>query len=299
MSVGASVDLAAQLAAWREAVDAELGSIWRAAPPHLAGLVEAIEYSLLGGGKRVRPVLVLAAAEACGVDTARAVPIAASFELVHAYSLVHDDLPCMDDDDLRRGRATNHKVFGEGVAVLVGDALQTEAFARIAAADGVDAATRAELVGVLARAAGWHGMAGGQYVDLQGGPHQTEASLRQLHDLKTGALIAGAVEAGAVLGGVDAATRALFATFGRELGWLFQVVDDLLDEVGSAGVTGKTAGTDARHGKVTATGVFDGPDGVAQAADAQVARCIELCASLPAAGGALPAIARYIRDRDH
>lgn len=270
--------------------------------PSLVGLADAIEYSLLAPGKRVRPVLVLAAAEACGARPAPDLAdVAAAFECVHAYSLVHDDLPSMDDDDLRRGMPTSHRRFGEGVAVLVGDALQAAAYALIAGGGREvvpSAAQRLEVVRLLADASGWAGMVGGQYLDVRAGHAADDVdALRELHALKTGALIAASVEAGAVLGGADAGTRAGFRSFGEGLGWLFQLVDDLLDEVGDEQATGKAVGSDRRLAKVTAVGVL-GMDGLRAAADEQLARCLDLARGLPAHGGRLAAIARYVRGRD-
>lgn len=288
-----------RLAQWRDLVDARLGSVWHDADqPRLAGLREALDYSLLAPGKRVRPILVLATLDACGGDTTAGLDIAVAFELVHAYSLVHDDLPCMDDDDLRRGIPTSHRRFGEGVAVLVGDALQAEAFRLVADATVGEATSRLAIVAMLARAAGWAGMVGGQYLDVIA-DHDAEdaAGLRALHDMKTGALISACVEAGALLAGAPRESQAACAQFGRELGWLFQLVDDLLDVEGSSDVTGKPAGTDQRHGKVTALEVF-GLAGTRAAADEQLARCLEIAATLPDGGGTLPGIARYVRSRD-
>lgn len=285
----------------RELVELELASVFRHDDPSVAPLAEAIEYSLLARGKRIRPVLALAAAEAVGVELAPIVPVAASFELVHAYSLVHDDLPAMDDDDLRRGVPTSHRKFGEATAVLVGDALQARAFELVAGAVGVPDRARVEIVALLARASGWRGMVGGQYLDIDEArtDHADVVALRDVHDRKTGALIAGAVEAGAVAAGVDLKTQARFASFGRGLGWLFQLVDDLLDATGSAESLGKTPGKDARSGKVTAVAAFGGEDGLRAAAARQLEECLEDAAALPSGGGRLPGIARYVHGRDH
>ncbi|MBC7461275.1 MAG: polyprenyl synthetase family protein [Thermoleophilia bacterium] len=285
----------------RALVERELAAAFRVHDPVVAPLAGAIEYSLLGRGKRIRPVLALAAAEAVGVELAPIVPIAASFELVHAYSLVHDDLPAMDDDDLRRGLPTSHRQFGEAIAVLVGDALQARAFELVAGARGVSAEARIDIVSVLAQAAGWRGMVGGQYLDID--ETRTDRAdvlaLRDVHDRKTGALIAGAIEAGAVAGGVTISQRAHFASFGRGLGWLFQLVDDLLDATGSAEELGKTPGKDASSGKVTAVDAFGGIDGLRDAAARQLEECLAGAALLPNGGGRLPGIARFVYGRDH
>jgi len=289
------------LADLRALIDIELARAFGADDPSVAPLGAAIDYSLLAPGKRIRPVLCLAAAETCSAIPAHVVPVAAAFELIHAYSLVHDDLPAMDDDDIRRGVPTSHRVYGEAVAVLVGDALQARAFEFVTAASHINPAALIDIVALLARAAGWAGMVGGQYLDID--KSRTDradiASLRDVHDRKTGALIAAAVEAGAIAAGVDATTRAGFARFGSELGWLFQLVDDLLDATGSAESLGKTPGKDARSGKVTAMDAYGGVDGLRIAVDAQLAACLAAAAELPNGGGRLPGIARFVHDRDH
>jgi geranylgeranyl pyrophosphate synthase len=292
--------VAAELADLRARVDVELARAFSADDRSVAPLGAAIDYSLLAPGKRIRPVLALAAAEACGAQLPQLARVAAAFELVHAYSLVHDDLPAMDDDDLRRGVPTSHKVYGDAVAVLVGDALQARAFELVAQAGDVPAEARIAIVEVLARAAGWRGMVGGQYLDIDEQREAADiAALRDVHDRKTGALIAGAIEAGAIAAGVSDDERARFAAFGRELGWLFQLVDDLLDATGSAESLGKTPGKDARSGKVTAIDVYGGVDGLRVAVDAQLDRCLTLAGELPNGGGRLPRIARFVHGRDH
>lgn len=270
-------------------------------PSTVTPLAEAIRYSLLAGGKRIRPMLCLAAADACGGDLEAIAPIAAAFELVHAYSLVHDDLPAMDDDDLRRGMPTSHVIYGDATAILVGDALQARAFELVAEAGGVDATARVRVVGLLARAAGWQGMVGGQYLDIDATrvDHSDLAALRDVHDRKTGALIAGAIEAGAVAAGADADVAARAAQFGRELGWLFQLVDDLLDATGDATSLGKTPGKDEAAGKVTAISAFGGADALRAGVDDQLRVCLELADSLPGGGGDLPSVARFVHARDH
>ena len=297
---GAVSSVAAELADLRASVDVELARAFSADDRSVAPLGAAIDYSLLAPGKRIRPVLALAAAEACGATTAPLARIAAAFELIHAYSLVHDDLPAMDDDDLRRGVPTSHKVYGDAVAVLVGDALQARAFELVATATDVPAEARIAIVRVLANAAGWRGMVGGQYLDIREDRLEAEvAALRDVHDRKTGALIAGAIEAGAIAAGASHEQRVVFAEFGRELGWLFQLVDDLLDATGSAESLGKTPGKDARSGKVTAIDVFGGSDQLRTAADEQLELCLALAGALPNGGGRLPRIASFVHGRDH
>ncbi len=218
-----------------------------------ARLFEAMRYAVLGGGKRLRPLLVLASAELFSVAQRAAERVAAAIELVHCYSLVHDDLPCMDDDDLRRGRPTVHKAFDEATAVLAGDALLTLAFEVLAgSATHGDPAVRVELVQCLARAAGGHGMVGGQTIDLAA-EHQTFdiGAITRLQQLKTGALIGFSCEAGAILGKASEPSRHALRAYAHDLGLAFQIADDLLDVEGSADEVGKRVGKDAAAGKAT------------------------------------------------
>lgn len=221
-----------------------------------AQLGEAMRYAVLDGGKRLRPLLVLAACEAVGGRQDAAMRAACAVELVHAYSLVHDDMPCMDNDVLRRGKPTVHVQFGEAQALLAGDALQALAFELIAPAPEeaaqVPAAMQARLCSLLARAAGARGMAGGQAIDLASvGLQLSEDQLRQMHRLKTGALLQGSVLMGAACGPVGDAAQEALATYGAVLGLAFQVVDDILDVVADSATLGKTAGKDAAHDKPT------------------------------------------------
>lgn len=218
-------------------------------------LFEAMRYSLMAGGKRLRPVLALAACEAVGGRIEAALGFACAVEMIHTYSLVHDDLPCMDDDDLRRGRPTNHKVYGEAIATLAGDGLLTDAFkvvARSAAAAGVESSSIVETIAELADAAGSAGMVGGQVIDLLGeGQSLTVPQLEHLHSRKTGALFVAAVCGGARLGGGADAQIAALREYARALGLAFQVVDDLLDVEESAEQMGKRTHKDEARGKAT------------------------------------------------
>jgi geranylgeranyl diphosphate synthase type II len=214
-----------------------------------AGLEEAMRYSLLAGGKRIRPVLALATARASGADEAAVLPLAAAVELIHTYSLIHDDLPAMDDDALRRGRATCHVAFGEDVAILAGDGLYAEAFRHVLGAQGGEPARVLAAVTELAAATGVSGMVGGQYVDVVGG----SADLRRLHELKTGRLIRASVECVLLLSGE---VPAAYSRFASELGVLFQIVDDILDVTGSDADLGKPHGSDERLGKRTYVSEF-------------------------------------------
>lgn len=224
-------------------------------------LYEAIRYSVDAGGKRLRPILTLAAAEAvartAGAQDAieRALPAACAIEMIHTYSLIHDDLPAMDDDSLRRGRPTNHVVYGEGMAILAGDGLLTEAFALLAAEprDPNLALRKIRTIETVAVAAGGSGMVGGQAIDLLAVGSSTfdQYSLQDMHARKTGALIRAAAVAGAIMGGGDAAEIKAVDEYGRHLGLAFQIVDDILDVEGDAKDLGKTAGKDAKAGKPT------------------------------------------------
>ncbi len=220
-----------------------------------AQLEEAMRYSLLAGGKRIRPVLCLAAARAAGGDPEEVLPAAAAIELIHTYSLIHDDLPAMDDDELRRGRPTSHVVYGDDVAILAGDGLFAEAIRLFCSRQGGDPARVLAALGELAGATGVGGMVGGQYVDVSGrglGPED----LRQLHELKTGRLIAASVTVPLLLTGISEPLMEPYRRFADELGVLFQIVDDILDVTGSDEQLGKPQGSDERHGKLTYVSLF-------------------------------------------
>ena len=249
---------AAALKAWMQPhlarVEAALSQGILAQSP--ADLGEAMRYAVLDGGKRLRPLLVLATAEAVGdaPSSPAALNAACALELIHAYSLVHDDMPCMDNDVLRRGKPTVHVQFGEAQALLAGDALQTLAFEFLTpAGSGVPAAVQAACVGLLARASGYQGMAGGQAIDLASvGQRLSEDQLRQMHRLKTGALLLCSVQMGAAcVPGVPAPVWAALTRFGEALGLAFQVVDDVLDVTADSQTLGKTAGKDAAADKPT------------------------------------------------
>ena len=236
---------------YRAAVDDYLGGLFADAKDKpYRRLQEAMRYSLLAGGKRVRPVMTLAFCDMLGGQWREALPFACALELVHTYSLIHDDLPCMDDDDLRRGRPTCHKVYGETMAVLAGDALQGEAFGLIAAAPAMTAQQRIDAVAVLSAACGGDGMVAGQVLDMD---HlaQGEADLRLLHRLKTGAMLQAAAELGCVAAGADDGLRQRARDYGCHIGLAFQVRDDVLDVVADQGELGKPIGSDRAEGKRT------------------------------------------------
>jgi geranylgeranyl diphosphate synthase, type II len=221
-----------------------------------AGLEEAMRYSLLAGGKRIRPVLTLASARALGAAPADLLPTAAAIELVHTYSLIHDDLPAMDDDDLRRGRPTCHIAFGENVAILAGDGLMAEAYRLILERQAGEPGRVLAALRELSDAIGVDGMVGGQYVDVAGDPELDADSLRAMHAMKTGKLIAAAIGVAPLLLGTPESARIALARFASEVGLLFQIVDDILDVTGSEEEMGKASGTDERLGKRTYVSVF-------------------------------------------
>lgn len=249
-----SFDLARYLDSRRALVDAALDTVL---PPESATpttVHRSMRYSVLAPGKRLRPILVIAGAEAVGGDAATVMDTACALELIHAYSLIHDDLPAMDDDDYRRGRLTNHKVFGDAIAILAGDALLTLAFQLIAgnAARMSDPRLVAQVISDVADAAGTNGMVGGQVVDIESeGKAITSETLELIHLKKTAALIRGSLRVGAMLGGGSDAAVAAITRAGDRLGLAFQIVDDILDVEGNLAELGKTAGSDVRKKKAT------------------------------------------------
>ena len=218
-------------------------------------LHEAMRYSTLGGGKRLRALLVLGACAAVGGDVSKTAGLAAAVEMVHAYSLIHDDLPCLDDDDFRRGKPANHIVYGEAVAVLAGDALLTEAFAELARMPekyGTAPEVAVRLVGELAQGAGSRGLVGGQVVDITSAEQRPDAdTLHYIHTRKTGALFRAALRCGALVGGADEEQLQAITRYGENFGLAFQITDDILDEVGEANQLGKQTGRDRSLGKQT------------------------------------------------
>lgn len=265
-------------------------------PPQLQ---EAMAYSLLAGGKRLRPSLVLIACEACGGEAERALPAACALEMIHTYSLIHDDLPAMDNDDWRRGRQTNHKVFGEALAILAGDGLLTLAF-EIVARDVQPPRVAAACCADLARAAGMVGMVGGQVADLEaegegvGSVEQLEA----IHRRKTGALLASALTLGARIAEADDNTLDRMARYGQCLGLAFQITDDLLDVRGDLQTLGKSAGKDAAHGKLTYPSLL-GEEASRVRAASLIAEACRWIAPLGERGRRLEALAQFVLERDH
>jgi geranylgeranyl diphosphate synthase, type II len=279
----------------RSLVEEELERLRFAAAPNTAGLEEAMRYSLLAGGKRVRPVLALATARALGAEPERFLPVACAIELIHTYSLIHDDLPAMDDDDLRRGKPTSHVEFGEDVAILAGDGLFAEAVRLFATQSGTPERVLAALR-ELAAATGVDGMVGGQYVDVIGSERDA-GGLRALHALKTGRLIAASVGVVLILDGVAEPETIPYRRFAEELGVLFQIVDDILDVTESDERLGKPHGSDERHGKLTYVSLF----GLERARELAAESHAKATATLAEAGGEtedLRRVADYIFTRN-
>ena len=261
-------------------------------------LIEAMRYSMFAGGKRLRPFLVVASADLFDVNRDCSLRVAAAIECIHCYSLIHDDLPAMDDDDMRRGRATCHIEFDQATAVLAGDALQTLAFEILAdEATHKDPWVRCELVRTLARAAGVHGMAGGQMIDLASENAALDmGQTTRLQQLKTGALICFSVEAGAVLGKASNQMRNLLLGYARDLGLAFQIIDDLLDYAGDAAEMGKAVGKDAKRGKSTFVSIM-GPERARQQAGILARQAAEHLDEFGQKAVLLKDLARYVVER--
>ena len=262
-----------------------------------ASLHSAMRYSIFAGGKRIRPVLMLAACEAVGGKSETVMPAACAMEMIHTYSLIHDDLPAMDDDDFRRGRPTNHKVYGEAVAILAGDALLTEAFVLMSnpAFQKADAGRTMAVIREIARCAGSHGMVGGQVVDMEseGKAEIDLATVQYIHTHKTGALIKAAVKSGAILGGATETQLAALTTYGEAIGLAFQIADDILDIEGTTEEIGKDAGSDQARGKATYPAVMGLADSRRRAAEL-VEMALNALDSFDARAEPLREIARYI-----
>ena len=280
----------------RSLVDGALEGLRFSSTPSTAGIEEAMRYSLLAGGKRIRPVLSLATARAIGADPEHFLPAACAIELIHTYSLIHDDLPAMDDDELRRGQPTSHVKFGEDVAILAGDGLFAEAVRLFSEQPGEPDRVLAALA-ELSAATGVGGMVGGQYVDVSGMAGDADG-LRALHALKTGRLIGASVAVALILVGLPEPETIPYRRFADELGVLFQIVDDILDVTGSDERLGKPHGSDERHGKLTYVSLF----GLEKARELAAESHAKATAALAEAGGvdlsALMQVADYIFTRD-
>lgn len=262
-------------------------------------VARAARYSLLGGGKRVRGILVLAACALLGGDVAAAAPLAAGIEMLHCYSLIHDDLPCMDNDDMRRGKPSCHKAFGEATALLAGDALLTAAFEAVSDA-ALPAEARISAVKALSFAAGARGMVLGQELDLriEQGP-ASEEELRAVHQGKTGALINAAVQMGAAAAGAAEADRARLRAYAEDLGLVFQIVDDVLDVTSTSEALGKPVGSDAANGKTTFATLYGPARAMAMAAELTESACAALAGQYGPKAEFLCALARSLLRRDH
>jgi geranylgeranyl pyrophosphate synthase len=298
--VADATDFATRVAECQARIERFLERTLTLPEPGTARLCEAMRYSVLGGGKRMRPILVYLTGEALGAPLTRLDAPAAAVELIHVYSLVHDDLPAMDDDDLRRGRPTCHRAYDEATAILVGDALQALAFAVLAneRMAGSSALVRLEMIRVLARATGTGGMAGGQAVDLAAAGHRLPvAAIEEMHRRKTGALIQGSVLLGALAAGLSAGPElTALGHFGAEIGLAFQIQDDILDVEGDPRVLGKSTGADAAHAKPTypsTAGLERSRSRARELRDAAVAAL----APLGSRAAALTQLANFVIDR--
>ncbi len=265
-----------------------------------ARLYEAMRYAAIGGGKRIRPMLVVAACDLFNVDRARAMRVALAVECIHVYSLIHDDLPSMDDDDLRRGKPTLHRAYEESTAILAGDSLHALAFEILAEeATHEDPFVRSDLVAELARASGPAGMAGGQMMDLRAAEMDLDlAAVTRLQQLKTGALIGWCVEAGAIMGRVPPEGRTGLRGFARDVGLAFQIVDDLIDHEGMEEKAGKRVGKDKAAGKETFVSLL-GPERARRQADLLVDQAVEHLHGFGVEADLLRVVARFAVERDH
>ena len=294
------VDLSSALKASAENVEEKLKSILSTDDAPERRLIEAMRHAVLGGGKRLRPFLTLQCAGLFGVADQSALRTACAIELVHCYSLVHDDLPAMDDDDMRRGRPTVHKAFDEATAILAGDALLTLAFGVLAnPATHANPGVRADLVAQLAKAAGGHGMVGGQMIDLQAGQEDlTIGAITRLQRLKTGALIDFACHAGAILGRAPEPAREALRGYAHDLGLAFQIADDLLDVEGNEDETGKAVGKDKSANKATFVEIL-GPERARAQATLLATQAADHLAMFDKKADLLRDVARFVVERRH
>ena len=263
-------------------------------------IFKSMRYSVFAGGKRLRPILCMAAAETVGGDIERVVPVACAIELIHTYSLIHDDLPLMDDDDFRRGMPTNHKVFGEGIAVLAGDALLTEAFHLMSDGKILDKVAPEALlktISEISTAAGFYGMIGGQVVDLESeGKDADMETLNYIHTHKTEALLTVSIRAGAILAGASETDLAALSAYGRGIGLAFQITDDILDIEGDREILGKDTGSDKAHSKVTFPALL-GLDGSRKRAWESIDEALSNISCFDERADSLRMIAKFIIER--
>jgi geranylgeranyl diphosphate synthase type II len=294
------MDIQRYLEQKRDDVDRFLESVIPGAKTQPTTLHESMRYSLFAGGKRVRPILAIAAAEAVGSPSKAILPVASSLELIHTYSLIHDDLPAMDNDDFRRGKPTNHKVYGEAMAILAGDALLTLAFELCSRPDlmgNLDPARQVQVVRELAYGSGNLGMVGGQVLDIQAENKDIDLkTLQTIHQHKTGMLIRAAVRMGAIAAGATQAQLDSLTKYAEDAGLAFQIADDVLNVTGTREELGKDANTDAKRGKKTYP-TFYGVDGARKLADECAQRAIGRLSSFDAKADPLRELARYITSR--
>lgn len=293
------MDLKAYLNQHRQNIDQALERLLPAKTQYPAQLHEAMHYSVFAGGKRIRPILMIAACQAVGGTTEDVIPAACAMEMIHTYSLIHDDLPAMDDDDFRRGKPTNHKVFGEATAILAGDALLTEAFVIMSSQQNVKIPTETQrrVIQIIARSAGAAGMVGGQIVDMEAeGSTPDLPTVDYIHAHKTGALILASIQTGALLGGADEETFAALTTFGSAAGLAFQIADDILDIVGDQQQLGKDIGSDQERGKATYPAVLGLEESKQRAAKLHQ-QALEIVAPLGENAEPLRQISEYIINR--
>lgn len=293
-------DLKAYLDERKAIVDRELEACFPEPEGIASDVLSAMKYSLFAGGKRLRPILCMAGAEAVGGVGTQVLSVACALELIHTYSLIHDDLPLMDNDDLRRGKPTNHRVFGEAVALLAGDGLLTEAFSMMAGPEfrkKVSPDVLLKVIDLISRAAGYRGMVGGQAVDIQSEGTPPDLCLVEfIHTHKTGALIAAAVASGAMLGGGDEKQIEAITSYGRNIGLAFQISDDILDIEGESKTLGKTAGADQQKGKMTFPAVV-GLEKSRELEEELVEAAIQALEDFEQGADPLRHIARYIIER--
>lgn len=262
-------------------------------------IFEAMRYSLFAGGKRLRPILLMASAEAVGADGKEFLHVASGLEMIHTYSLIHDDLPAMDNDDYRRGKLTNHKVYGEGMAILAGDGLLTAAFQTVLEQPGVDACTLLSVLREIATAAGACGMVGGQALDLiSEGKMIDSRTLRFMHEAKTGALFRGAVRSGAILANANAAQLAALTRYSEQFGLAFQITDDILDVVGTQETIGKPVGSDEKNQKATYVSLYSLEQAQAMAKEA-VKQALSSLDIFDTKADVLRELVKYLTARDH
>ena len=269
--------------------------------PRLAGLVEAMRYSMLGGGKRVRPTLCMEVADVFGAEPGLVLPSAAAIELIHTYSLVHDDLPAMDDDEYRRGRPTTHRKYGEAMAILTGDAFFGEALTLITVHQEGSCEQVLEVVRELARSTGVNGMVGGQVIDMDQtgvGEEADPETLHMIHAYKTGALIKSSARIGATLAGTGEDEQVAISEYATELGLCFQIVDDLLNATSTREALGKSAGSDAEQGKATFVGVY-GLSGAEEEANKAAEKALSALSTVDGDTSGLQELVLFVRHRGH